>query len=66
MKISIGLEASETKRHITVDVKDLNTTIEEWKQLDYTKQYKIIEDYVFNLSEQPYWCIDSKTVYIKK
>lgn len=59
MKISVKLEVSESRGHHTFDLDDLGVTKEEWEEMSDSEKHDAIEKAVFDLREQPYWCVDS-------
>jgi hypothetical protein len=59
MKINIDLEVSESKTSRTVDTENLGFTESEWELLNSEQKREAIESYVVELSEQPYWMLDS-------
>lgn len=59
MKISVKLEVSESRGHHTFDLDDLGVTKEEWEQMSDSEKHDAVEKAVFDLPEQPYWCVDS-------
>lgn len=58
MKIKVNLEASETSNIRKFDLEKLNYSEKEWKKLKINEKNKAIQDWVDNLSEQPYWVLD--------
>lgn len=59
MKISVKLEVSETRGSKTFTLEDLGVTLEEWRELSDKEKANLVETAVFDLSEQPYWCVTS-------
>ncbi len=59
MKVKINLEASETQYKRTIDIEDLGFTESQWESLSQKEKQTAIESYVMELSEQPYWMLDS-------
>lgn len=59
MKISVKLEVSESRGHHTFDLDDFGVTKEEWEQMSDSEKHDAVEKAVFDLSDQPYWCVDS-------
>jgi hypothetical protein len=59
MKISVKLEASQYTSHTTIDLQDLNLTKEEWDNLPYDEKMELKKEAIYDLPEQPYWCLDS-------
>jgi len=59
MKVKINLEASETQYKRTIDIEDLGFTESQWELLSQKEKQTAIESYVMELSEQPYWMLDS-------
>lgn len=58
MKIQVYIEASETKNVKTVDIGDLDFSEKEWNNLSESRKTEIIEEYVEDLPEQPYWMLE--------
>ena len=59
MKINVKLGVSEETGHRTFDLKDLGVSKEEWDGFSNREKTKLVKDAVFDLPEQPYWCVDS-------
>lgn len=59
MKIKITLEVSESSTSRAVDIENLGFTESEWGLLNSAQKKEAIESYVMELSEQPYWMLDS-------
>lgn len=59
MKISVKLEVSQLRSHATFDLEDLNLTKEEWDQLSYEAKQEAVKEAIYDLPDQPYWCLDS-------
>jgi hypothetical protein len=55
MKIEIKLEASETKKSVTVDLYDLDLSLLDWERMSEAAKDEAIQEYCNNLDEQPYW-----------
>lgn len=58
MKIKVNLEASETTNYWKFDLEELNYSEEEWNNLSKEEKEEAIKEWVNDLSEQPYWCLD--------
>lgn len=59
MTIQVKLEVSETSGYRELDLDDLGLTKEEWENMNGSEKFNAIKDFVFELPEQPYWCVDS-------
>lgn len=58
MKISARLVVNTTTEYKTFTLDDLNVTQEEWEALTDEEKEQKVRDAVFDLPEQPYWCIE--------
>lgn len=59
MKYSLSLKPSDDYKDIIVDVKEhLGYTQEEWENFSERNKEDILEEYCYNLPEQPYWYIN--------
>lgn len=61
MKISITLDVSESRGSRTVDLEDLGLTKEQWESMDEQTQTDHLQEWVNELPEHPYWCVDKFT-----
>ena len=59
MKISVKLGVSENNGNQTFSLDELGYTELEWELLSEQEKHDVIEKEVFDLSEQPYWMVDS-------
>ena len=58
MKIRVKLEPNELSEYKTFDLEDLGITESEWNKLPDSQNKDLLEKQVFDLPEQPYWCLD--------
>lgn len=59
MKIQIKLDVSESTGTRECDLEDLGVTKEEWDFYSEDAKREALQDYLNDLDEQPYWCVDS-------
>jgi hypothetical protein len=57
--IQARLEVSENNSYRVFTLEDLNVTETEWNNLSESEKSGLVEKAVFDLPEQPYWCLDS-------
>ena len=62
MEIKLKLEPSELTKRVTITLSDLDTTDEEWANMDEDDRRELIDAFVSGF-DQPYWDI-SKVEYI--
>lgn len=58
MKIVIQTVPSEESNTKTVTLEDLCLSKEEWEALDEDGKEEKLNDYLSELSDQPYWMVD--------
>ena len=63
MKISIKLDVSESTGTRECDLEDLGVTKEEWENYNEDAKREALQDYLSELPEQPYWCVDTFEEY---
>lgn len=61
-KIKVIVEPCEIKRTFTVDFEDLNITEAQWNVLAKAKQMVLINDFLSNEPEQPYWVAEKLSI----
>ena len=59
MKISVSLEVSQNSGSHTFELDDLNITEKAWNKLSEQKQTDLLQQYINDLPEQPYWVVYS-------
>lgn len=59
MKIEIKLGVSQQNGVQSVSLEDLGITKDEWDAYNDYEKNEYLQDYINNLLEQPYWCVDS-------
>jgi len=59
MKIKVKIGVSVTNGVTTIDTEELGYSEKLWNSLSKEEKEAILQDEVFELSEQPYWMIDS-------
>jgi len=58
MKVEISMMPDQTSNHWTLCLEDLDLTQEEWDKMNDKAKENALNDFVMNLPEQPYWCVD--------
>jgi len=59
MKIKVKLEVSQNNSIKNFDLEDLDITESEWQKLSKDEKIELIQIYVNDMPEQPYWMVDS-------
>lgn len=58
MTISVTVCPSQSSDHKMISLEDLGLTEQEWDELDKDAQEEKLNEYLSELSEQPYWMVD--------
>ena len=58
MKIEVSLGVSSNSNFVNISLEDLNLTKEEWDELSQEAKDEAIQNYVFDMNDQPYWMVD--------
>lgn len=59
MKIKTNLVASKFNGRHTFDTSDFDLSDEEWNELPYSQKREYIKQALSELSDQPYWTVES-------
>lgn len=59
MKIKVEMTPNTTTNVMTIDLEYLDVTEQEWNEMDNEDKEEIINNYIGNLPEQPYWMVDT-------
>jgi len=59
MKIGMSLGVSQETGYRKIDLEDLDYTEDSWNKLSEEQKRDVLEDYINDLPEHPYWVLDT-------